>query len=367
MNGWESLLVPPGAGVYTVSSGNDLKNDLWQNYFQSKDISLVTKIWEKQLADLKKSKQSKLIFACPSDSGAGIIKGSNWGPIFLRQALWEAGHSEMKDFDLGDLKVNPHLLYDELLSPLAKSHLQQQMYPLITDAKILKDLPVSPLSQIDFLTKSLWQENPNLKFLFLAGDHSCSYPIVKNWCLSRTNKKFAVVHFDAHTDLLEERLGIPYCFGTWAYHILPHLPTPHNLLQIGIRASGKTQQYWEENLQVKQIWAQEVRENLLEETVNKIVNHLKSLNVEEIYISFDVDALDPQYLSCTGTAEAHGLFPHHVISIVKALSQQFLISSLDVAEFAPFINQPNIARAQLEPDTSLLTLRTILPHFWNSL
>lgn len=367
MNAWKSLLVPPGAGVFTVSSGSELKNSLWKEYYQSTTIDDVYLKWSKQLAAMDLSNHSPNVFACPSDTGAGIIKGSNWGPLFLRQALIDSIPYHWDKIDLGDIKVNPHLLNDELLTTIAINHLQKQMYPDVKDQNVLATLPVSPLSQIDFLTKNIWQQYPHKKFLFLAGDHSCSYPIVKNWCLSRKHKNFAVLHFDAHTDLLEQRLGIAYCFGTWAYHILPYLPSSEHLLQIGIRASSKTQDDWEKKLKIKQIWSKEIRENNPEQTANAIVQYYKKLGVEEIYISFDVDVLDPKYLSCTGTAEPNGLYPHHVACILNEIKKEFLVSCIDVVEFAPFIKQPTMPLAQLEPDTSMLTLKTLMPLFWNCL
>lgn len=363
---WHNILVPPGAGVHTISSGSHYKNALWQRYYDSTDAKVVEAEWKKQLTTMNPSKAK--IFACPSDTGAGIIKGSNWGPVFLRQALLDSGIScsELKSQDLGDIKVNPHLLHDDLLAKNAIQHIQSSMYShLKVEEQTL--LPISALSQIDFLTQQIWEKKSAQKFLFLAGDHSCSYPIVKNWCKTRGHQNFAVLHFDAHTDLLQERLGIPYCFGTWANQIIKFLPKPQHLVQVGIRASGKDQSHWENTFHIKQYWAKELKDLAIEVYVGNIVQYFKSLNVEEIYISFDVDVLDPQYLSCTGTAEKDGLFPHHVAVLCKAIQENFKVSCIDVVEFAPFIRQPDIPHAQLEPETSMLTMQTLLPLFWECL
>ena len=363
---WQNILVPPGAGVHTVSSGSNYKNALWKKYYNSIDAIHVEKEWKNQLTTMSLS--TPKIFACPSDTGAGIIKGSNWGPIFLRQAFLDTGISseELKSRDLGDIKVNPHLLHDDLLAKNAIQHIQRSMYPHIKHEDQIH-LPVSALSQIDFLTQEIWQKNQTQKFLFLAGDHSCSYPIVKNWCKTRTHQNFAVLHFDAHTDLLQERLGIPYCFGTWANQIIKFLPKPQHLVQVGIRASGKDKSHWENTFHIKQHWAKEIKDATIETYVNNVVDYFKSCKVEEIYISFDVDVLDPQYLSCTGTAEKDGLFPHHIITLCNAIKENFKVSCIDVVEFAPFIRQANIPHAQLEPETSMLTMQTLLPIFWECL
>lgn len=362
LNLWKLLLVPPGAGVHTVSTGSDMKNVLWQKYYNTIDTDKIDFLWKNSLQQIDLNDFAPLVFGCPSDTGAGIIKGSNWGPLYLRLALPDS----IQAHDIGDIKVNPHLLHDDLLSKDIVKHLQKKMYPNVEQSQS-SQLPVSALSQIDFLTQAIWKINPDKKIFFLAGDHSCSYPIVKNWCQSRQHKNFAILHFDAHTDLLDERLGIPYCFATWANQILAYLPSPQHLLQVGIRASAKNQKYWEDHLKVKQIWSKDIRENSIEQTHKLIISHYKKLGIEEIYISFDVDVLDPQYLSCTGTAEKDGLYPHHIAGVLQELKEHFKVSSIDVVEFAPFIRQPHIAQAQLEPDTSMLTLKTLLPLFWNCL
>ena len=58
-----------------------------------------------------------------------------------------------------------------------------------------------------------------------------------------------LLHFDAHTDLLQERLGIQYCFATWAYHANELLRRDGRLVQVGIRASGRSQSHWESSLE----------------------------------------------------------------------------------------------------------------------
>ena len=136
---------------------------------------------------------------------------------------------------------------------------------------------------------------------------------------------------------------------------------------MGIRASGKTQQHWEETLGVKQYWSKEIRELSPDDFVENLINYYKQLSVQEIYVSFDVDVLDPAYLSCTGTCEEEGLFPHHVAFMIKTLRDHFTISCIDVVEFAPFIRQALVPKPQLEPETSLITLQMLLSLFWESL
>src|SRR5262245_33445047 len=78
-------------------------------------------------------------------------------------------------------------------------------------------LPVSPLSSAERVLDLVFAINPAVRPILLGGDHSCAWPAVA--ALSRARKdRWAIVQIDAHTDLLEERLGIKYCFATWSFH-----------------------------------------------------------------------------------------------------------------------------------------------------
>ena len=95
--------------------------------------------------------------------------------------------------------------------------------------------------------------NQRQRFFHLVGDHSVSYPCVKNFFehKKKTKTKAGLVHFDAHTDLLDKRLGIDLCFGSWTYHVLPFMEDPTAVAQIGIRSTGKDRQTWEKNFGIQ--------------------------------------------------------------------------------------------------------------------
>ena len=188
----------------------------------------------------------------------------------------------------------------------------------------------------------------------IGGDHSVSYPMVRAYLEAKKNlgKKVAIIHFDAHTDLLEERLGIDLCFGTWASQIIPFLESPDHLIQIGIRASAKERTHWENKFKHIQYWATEVIERSASVVADEIVTRLKKLEIEEIYITFDIDCLDIEYAGATGTPEPHGLSPHEPMVIMQTLFENFKITGADMVEIAPMVKAPNIK--QIEPETTLM-------------
>ena len=98
---------------------------------------------------------------------------------------------------------------------------------------------------IEDVLYDFYAELPDKGIFGIGGDHSVSYPLTKNIPASKKQqgKRAAIIHFDAHTGLLVERLGIDLCFGSWCTHILDDLHERHHLIQIGIRSSCKFQNY----------------------------------------------------------------------------------------------------------------------------
>jgi agmatinase len=321
------LLTMPGSGVFTVNTGKEKKEKLLDAYYQTKDSEKARAKWLKSFDKL--SPEVPWVIGIPSDNGGGIQRGANWGPLVLRQEILDARDSF---HDLGDVRVIPHLLHDKYLNDETIKLCRKALY-----GKVNK-LPVSPLSIAEKVVSDLYKKYPDARIMGLGGDHSTSYPLVKAWLESRKDlKRAAVVHFDAHTDLLAHRLGIDICFGTWTYQILDDLESRDHIIQIGIRSSGKSKKYWKETLGVEQIWSKDVKKWGAEKTYKKILSQFKKLGIEEVYISFDIDALDEKYASATGTPEKEGLLPTDCAAMIRMLASQFKITGADLMEVAPYV------------------------------
>jgi agmatinase len=326
------LLTLPGSGVFTIHTGADKKAKLLKAWYGTTSPEKAKAKWEKNLADL--NADQPLLLGIPSDNGGGIQRGANWGPLAIRQEIL----GEKKNFkDLGDVRVIPHLLHDKYLNEETIKLCQKALY-----GKINK-LPVSALSIAEFALEKIYKKLPNARILGFGGDHSTSYPLVKTWLGSRKQKKkAALLHFDAHTDLLERRMGIDICFGTWTFQILKDLSSTDHIIQVGIRSSGKDKKHWKNQLGVEQHWAQDVKKLGAEKIYEKIKAHFKKLGVEEIYISFDIDALDIKYASATGTPEPGGLLPTDCAAIIKMISEDFKITGADLMEVAPYVSPDGV-------------------------
>lgn len=341
----QDCLCPPGDGVYTVNTAKERKAVLRQQLFGQTEE--VRALWLDTLAQLPAQNQAALL-GIASDCGGGILRGANWGPLFLRLALLQQ-YPQSYPADLGDIRVIPHLLHDKYLNDDTVASCRQALYQ---DAQ--SQYPVSPLSLTETVCDAFYQQYPNRGIFGIGGDHSISYPLTKSYLKARraAGKRTAIIHFDAHTDLLTERLGIDLCFGSWCTHILEYLPAPSHLIQFGIRSSGKPKQHWETTFGVRQHWAHEIRDRGAKVVAEEVLVQLRQSKVDELYVSFDIDALDAEFASATGTPETGGLTPDEALQILTLLAAEFPITAADMMEIAPFTDSS--LQGQQSSKTTLL-------------
>lgn len=326
-------LCPPGNGVFTVSTGKDKKESLQYKIYQTLDINKINHLFKKKLSGLKNlaPQQTALLGIC-SDTGGGILRGANWGPLFIREKLYQTKTVE-KIVDVGDIKIIPHLLHDKYLNQKTIKRCQKALYGEEND------LAVSPLSIAEDCINTFYQTIANFRLLALGGDHSVSYPLVKSYLRHKkqNNINVGLIHFDAHTDLLHERLGIDLCFGSWLTHVLPYINHPSQVIQLGLRASNKDKTHWQKMFGIQQFWAKEIKNQGINAIIEKAIESLKSQRVDEIYISFDIDALDSTIASATGTPEPNGLSLDESLQAINQFSHQFKLTGADLVEVAPLV------------------------------
>jgi agmatinase len=170
--------------------------------------------------------------------------------------------------------------------------------------------------------------------VILGGDHSTAWPAVAALARARRSERWGVVQPDAHTDLLEHRLGIKYCFATWSWHLNELFARDGRLVQVGTRASGRDRGHWESSLGVRQFWADECKRDP-EGVIRRIVDHLSRLDVKGIYFSNDIDGTDSAWADATGTPEPDGLTPDFVVELIRRLGATIGVLGGDVMEVAP--------------------------------
>jgi agmatinase len=330
------LLRPAGGGLYVVSTGRAEQLALQRRLYGAASDGEVEARFRDALTRVATARA--VILGIPSDVGAGFRRGANLGPQALRAALLEAhpGFWERAAragvVDVGDVFVVPQLLHDEMLSDAQLEAARRALYPT-TPPDLRAKLPVSPLSIAERALDLVFSLNRDARPIVLGGDHSTAWPVVAAISRAR-DEPWAIVQADAHTDLLEERLGVRYCFATWSYHANELLGRGGRLVQVGVRASRYDRGHWERDLSVRQLWADECLARPTE-AIDAVLAHVKAIGARAVYFSNDIDGTDARWASATGTPEPGGLEPDWVVELIRRLGREVGLLAGDVMEVAP--------------------------------
>jgi arginase family enzyme len=340
------MLRPAGGGVHTVSTGKQAQLELQRRLYGAADAGTIGARWRSALGAVATARVA--ILAVPSDTGAGLVRGAAFGPAALRAAILDllpdfpARAARAGIVDVGDVFVVPQLLDDDMLAPAQIAATRAAIYAGV-DAEVAARLPVSPLSMAGEVAARLYRLKPDLKIFTLGGDHSVAWPMVAALGARRGGRPFAILHPDAHTDLLPERLGIKYCFATWAYHANELVGRGGRLVQIGVRASGRPRAHWETTLGVRQFWASEMAARGEAGSLDDILAHVRSLGVDGVYLSNDIDGTDAAAAPATGAPEAGGLSVGLVRALIRRLGAETTLLGADLVEVAPTVGAPEAA------------------------
>lgn len=329
------MLAPAGGGVHVVSTGLAETRALQRAIYGAAADGEVTARWHDALRRIGQARVA--VLGVPSDTGAGFTRGANRAPAVLRGSLLgEAAHPIHDDavVDIGDVRVVPQLLADEMLSAAQIAATRAALYG--ADARFA-GLPVSPLDMCARVLEHVRAINPDIVPVIIGGDHSVGWPAFATALAhaERRGRRVGLLHFDAHTDLLAERLGVRYCFATWAYHANELLGRDGRLVQVGIRASGKDRQHWESTLGVRQYWPAEVEARDAEDIGSEIVARFRALGVDAVYVSNDIDGTDMAFAAATGTPEPGGLTPAFVRALTRHVTGALPMIGGDLVEVAP--------------------------------
>jgi agmatinase len=146
----------------------------------------------------------------------------------------------------------------------------------------------------------------------------------------------ALVHFDAHCDTWTDHFGEPSGHGTWTYEALQEgLVSPQHAVQIGLRSGGAREARDYVADQGGQIFTARSLRGLdglaLQPIVDQIIQRIGSMPV---YLTLDIDCLDPAFAPGTGTPEPGGMSSTQVMTFLEELAGLNFVG-MDCVEVAP--------------------------------
>ena len=251
------------------------------------------------------------IIGVPFDAGTSYRPGVRFGPQAVRQASRQ-------------LRTNYHPNYD--VEPFK---VQQ-----VADAG---DIACNPFD-IDEAIKQIEKGSTELlqkvgSIVTIGGDHTIALPLLRS-----INKKVggpvALVHFDAHLDTWDTYFGAPYTHGTPFRRAREEkLFLDDASMHIGIRGPlySTNDLKNDRELGFKTIHCDEFQTNTIDQIVKRIKDRIGN---NPLYISIDIDVLDPAHAPGTGTPEVAGMTTREILNVLRGLAGSQLVSA-DVVEVAP--------------------------------
>jgi agmatinase len=169
--------------------------------------------------------------------------------------------------------------------------------------------------------------------IVLGGDHSIVEPDIR--ACAKPHGAVGLVHFDAHTDTGTQVFGVEVSHGTPMYRLVRdgHVD-PSRYVQIGLRGywPGEPEFAWQAEQGITSFFMHDVRELGIERIVERTV---EIVGAGPVFLSVDVDVLDPAFAPGTGTPEPGGMTSADLLRAVRVLAERLEFVGADVVEVIP--------------------------------
>jgi agmatinase len=178
-----------------------------------------------------------------------------------------------------------------------------------------------------------------VKPIFLGGDHSVSLPALR--AASEVYGKVAMVHFDSHLDTTDNYFGHKFTHGTpFKRAAEEDCVLAEKSIQIGIRGPLYSQDDIKdsEGLGYEVLTRKEMRKIGIEASIKRIKDRIKGASA--VYVTFDIDFLDPAYAPGTGTLEVGGFTTWEAMEIIRGSLDGANLIGFDIVEVLPAYDSP---------------------------
>src|SRR5437867_1151491 len=209
-----------------------------------------------------------------------------------------------------------------------------ELYDEETDAEVYKlgihTLHESePLDPPERMMSSLYDRAKELltsgKFVtMIGGEHSISAPVIRAHAEKYSN--ISILQIDAHADLRDTYDGTPYSHASIMARVVKDMHIP--AVQVGIRSISVDEARVLDQLPTRIFWAKDIvgRDDWWDEATDGLT--------ENVYLTIDIDGLDPSLVSATGTPEPGGLGWYEAIGLIRTLAKKRRVVGMDLTEYS---------------------------------
>lgn len=243
-----------------------------------------------------------VVVGVPFDRTTSFRPGARFGPDAIRQHSWNFESFDLETgVDLSEVPVHDLGNTEEFGSASDMvAALREEIRPIYTADKV----PI-----------------------VFGGDHACSPPVVEAYPDSAPS--LGVLYLDAHMDFRSSYLGDVRSHGCSSRRILEKVGA-RNIVVFGVRSVSREEMDDNKDIGMSYVTAHEIARDGIVASVQRALNMLKT---ERLYISLDIDAVDPSFAPATGTPEPFGLTPRDVKYVIDQAAPR--LAGLDIMEVSP--------------------------------
>lgn len=270
--------------------------------------------------DLQAANVDVALFGAPVDMGVGF-RGAGKGPAALRANITGSGNSgDLPHMHVGIAWKRELVAVDYGDSPIDILSVEKSMPPVRRMVREIAETGAIPV--------------------IIGGDHSLEYPNVAGVTDVYGKENVGVIHFDAHFDAGNPISG----------HLISHAQPVRrlvddghilgkNYIQVGLRGywPGEEGFKWMREKNMRYHTMAEIERDGWDAVMDRVLNEAND-GPEYLYISFDIDVLDPAYTPGTGTPESGGLTPREVFPLVRTLCSENNLVGFDLVELNPLVD-----------------------------
>jgi agmatinase len=253
-------------------------------------------------------KAKYVVFGVPFDVTSTYRTGARFGPNAVRQAsLNIETYSFRTGIDVEDLLL--HDLGDLHISTSPKKTVEM-LKNVVADLLAAGKMPVA-----------------------IGGEHTITLGILKG--LGTKAEKTAIVSFDAHLDVRREFQGLTLSHTTFM-RLINEQVKPARIFELGTRAVCKEELEYAKKSGIEFFTSQQIRKDGIEKVTRNLQEKLSPY--DNVYLSVDMDVLDPAFAPAVQNPEAEGIETNTLIDILCALCDKRVIG-FDILEIAPIYDQ----------------------------
>ena len=309
---------PPGADPYTAYDDFNLPSYVGLPSFQKLP-------WITDAAALAAERPDVAIVGAPYDDSVSHRPGARFGPRAIRQASYHAG--AINSLQLG---IEP---YDWLN---------------VVDAG---DAPVTPMDvgrgHAVIERKVFEVASSGAIPIVLGGDHSITYPSATAVARVVGPRRLGIVHFDAHADAANSTWGNLRSHGTPMRRLIESgAVAGANFVQVGLRGywPGPETLGWMRDQGMRWHLMTEIEERGAEAVIADAIAEALD-GPELIYLSVDIDVVDPGMAPGTGTPEPGGMLTRELLRAIRQVVRSVEMAAMDVVEVSPPYDQAEVTAA----------------------